>query len=202
MTRPAHEPNPQWNPHAAVASWIVPGLGHWILGLRRRGVVLCISILSLWLGGILIGGISVLDRADRAEGPARDYAQRGNGTSMWFFGQALIAPSIVIQKVRANMFVDFANLKIQDRQRGLQNDSHDNVFLEPTSFRPTPPYEPSIGRVAEQGVLFTALAGLLNLLAMIDVLYCDPQYRRDRDAGLFDDDSKPDASGATAKEAV
>ncbi len=35
--------------------------------------------------------------------------------------------------------------------------------------------QPSHGRVNEQGVLYTALAGLLNLLATVDVLYRGPE---------------------------
>ena len=36
--------------------------------------------------------------------------------------------------------------------------------------------------VTEQGTLYTALAGMLNLLAMIDVLYCDAAARRRQNA--------------------
>lgn len=186
MPGPKHDPKPQWNPHAAVAGWLIPGLGHWILGMRRRGVVLCIAIVSLWLSGILIGGVSVIDREDRAEGPNRNYPERGKGRSMWFFGQALIAPTILIDRVRENMYNSFG------KERNASPKHHSNVVLTPSTRHPVPPYEPSIARVAEQGTLFTALAGLLNLLAMIDVLYCDPKYRRERDAN-----SQPEIESAS-----
>ncbi len=39
-------------------------------------------------------------------------------------------------------------------------------------------YEPAFGRVQEQAVLYTALAGMLNLLAMMDVMYRDPRRPR------------------------
>ena len=53
----------------------------------------------------------------------------------------------------------------------------------PIQTTPRPTYEPSFGRVNEQGVLYTALAGLLNLLAILDVVYQDPRLREnDADA--------------------
>ena len=144
MSKPHTDPNPIFNPHAAVAGWVVPGLGHFILGQRKRGIILAVAILSLWLLGLFIGGISVIDRNDRTEG--------ANTRSWWYYGQALIAPSIAVEMFRNN-------LKENDPEA----------------------YEPSFGRMAEQGTLYTALAGMLNLLAIIDVLYCDPAYRRQRD---------------------
>jgi hypothetical protein len=54
---------------------------------------------------------------------------------------------------------------------------------------------PALGHAAEQGVLLTALAGLLNLLAIIDVSYCDPAFRRSMD-------SRRTASDAGAQQPV
>ena len=68
MSTDSTEPIPQWNPHAAVAGWLIPGLGHWLLGMRKRGVILCIAITSLWLSGIAIGGIGVIDAHDMVRG--------------------------------------------------------------------------------------------------------------------------------------
>jgi len=42
-----------------------------------------------------------------------------------------------------------------------------------------PAYEPSFGHIKEQGVLYTALAGLLNLLAILDVAYREPCHAGD-----------------------
>ena len=43
------------------------------------------------------------------------------------------------------------------------------VYSPPTPADAT--YEPSFGQVYEQGMLYTLLAGLLNLLAMMDVAH-------------------------------
>lgn len=165
--------NPQWYPHAAVAGWLIPGLGHLILGQRRRGIILAVTITSLWLAGLLIGGISVIDRHDRGEPP--DDNQSLRSSSWWYWGQAMIAPSILIERIRDGMASAHA------KKLGYVNEPNPRGRLTPgTPGDPdsTPPYEPSFGRVAEQGTLYTALAGMLNLLAIIDVLYCDAAARR------------------------
>ncbi|MEL7088025.1 MAG: DUF6677 family protein [Planctomycetota bacterium] len=128
----------RWNLAAAFAGWLLPGLGHFLLGQPRRAVVLGTTIGTLWLGGLLIGGVSVIDRNDH---PA------------WFLGQMLVAPSWAANAYRANLVAD-----------------HDGGFGPDDG----PPFEPAYGRAHEQGTLFTSLAGLLNLLAIIDVLYRDP----------------------------
>jgi len=82
------------------------------------------------------------------------------GHPIWFLGQMLIAPSVLVEGYH----------------RTLQ--SPDGQPPRPTD--PTVPYKPSYGHVHEQGVLFTSLAGMLNLLAVIDVLYRDPADPRHR----------------------
>lgn len=106
-----------------------------MLGQAGRGVVLGVTVGTLWLSGLLIGGVSVVDRGDH---PA------------WFLGQMLIAPSFVA-----------------DAYRGKLVREHEGTFAP----RDDPPFEPAYGRAHEQGTLFTSLAGLLNLLAIIDLVY-------------------------------
>lgn len=134
--------SPRWHFAGALAAWLVPGLGHWLLGQHKRGVILLVSIGLLWTSGFFIGGVGVFDRKDHP---------------IWFIGQMLIAPSIVVE-------------------------GWDRSLKGPDALPPRPdaaviPYTPSYGHVHEQGVLYTALAGMLNLLAIMDVLYQDPTAR-------------------------
>jgi len=39
-----------------VAAWIIPGLGHWILGKRKRSVVFAIVIFCAFVTGVLLDG--------------------------------------------------------------------------------------------------------------------------------------------------
>jgi hypothetical protein len=115
-------------------------MGHALIGERKRGMIIGITIGALWLAGLVIGGVSVIDRAE-------------NGA--WFVGQVLAGPSIVVD------YVVQVHLKPQARVAGASD---------------RPPYEPSFGHVKEQGILYTALAGLLNLLAILDVAYREPHH--------------------------
>lgn len=132
----------RWHLGAAACAWLVPGLGHYLMGQRTRGIVLAVSIGLLWLMGLGIGGISVLD-------PTR-FAQNIVG-----FGQLGMGPSCVGY---------FVNDQLRDRVLAVPKEA-------PLSDHP---FEPSFGHENELGVLFTALAGMLNLLAVIDVAYRDP----------------------------
>ncbi len=193
------QPKPQWNPHAAAVGWLIPGLGHVILGQRRRGIILGASILCLWLAGILIGGVSVIDRFDRVE-PGNDDAPDKPTASWWFYGQAMIAPSLAVDYFREKMLKShFSEKGYGEVQYGSRHPYRGNprraLVPQGNPSDLAPPYEPSFGKVAEQGTLYTALAGMLNLLAMIDVLYCDP-HRRKAMAGA------PPAPAAVSVESV
>jgi len=131
---------PTWNPVAALCAWLLPGLGHWLIGEKRRAVILGGAIGALWLSGLLIGGLSIID--------LQKY-------QWWFCGQMLTAPSVAVEGAR---------------HAGLIAERSENVvYAGHTGFWRS--YEPSFGRPAEQGILYTALAGMLNLLAVIDVIY-------------------------------
>src|SRR5690606_39442388 len=62
---------------AGLLAAAVPGAGHIYLGEARRGVLAAIGVLGLFFGGMLLGGVDVIDsREDR----------------LWFYGQALVGP--------------------------------------------------------------------------------------------------------------
>ncbi|QDU32183.1 hypothetical protein KS4_02120 [Poriferisphaera corsica] len=138
---------PQWHIVPAIAGWLLPGLGHLLIGEKKRGLILLVAISGLWFGGLLIGGVGTFDRSAH---PA------------WFMGQSLNGGSIVAWQV----------------QEYLKNSG-------PGATDPGPQnrYQPPYGHVESQAILYTALAGLLNLLAMIDVVYRDPKHHRQENMG-------------------
>ena len=48
-------------PVVAIASWLVPGAGYWLMGQRARGFVVGATIMALFIGGLLVGGVKVLE---------------------------------------------------------------------------------------------------------------------------------------------
>ena len=147
----------------ALAGWAVPGLGYVLLGQRSRGLTIMITILAMYLAGLLIAGIRVVDvpgfdkngfeekvdaRGVRAELGSLAYE---HGTWMmlsssviteivakpWYVGQFLVGP--------LNLIASLFSL-------------HEASLNVPMSH----------ARIAEIGTLYSAVAGMLNLLAIID----------------------------------
>lgn len=42
---------------AAVLAWVVPGLGHWYLGEKRRAIILFVVLTTTFWGGVAVGGV-------------------------------------------------------------------------------------------------------------------------------------------------
>jgi hypothetical protein len=189
-------------PLVALAGWIVPGAGYLLIGQRTRGIVVGVTILCLFVMGMLIAGIRVIDvpgydelgrrqyvrieqdvrgrmreakSADPFPGPSSDnWRPAGQWqwvlwahpfseifNKPWFVGQILAGPICLIS---ANFSLDVARP------------------ANPGSLKPRIPKSHS--RVAEIGTLYTAVAGMLNLLAIIDASYRagQPQLRVESEA--------------------
>jgi len=105
-----------------VAAWAVPGAGHLLIRERRRAIIICITVLSLFLTGLYIGSLGVLEPIQTA----------------WyiFVGQMLTTPAV-------GVLTDIA-------QKG-------EYFVA--------------GRPADIGLIYTIIAGLLNLLCISNAVY-------------------------------
>jgi TM2 domain-containing membrane protein YozV len=146
MTNPTEPPSPEPERFDAVAGLLAlafPGAGHLYLGQRRRAGYIALGVLGLFLGGLLIGGI---DAIDRREDP------------VWFYGQVLVGPLTVgVDLLHQNV------LKVSD-----------GSGLPPRSATPEERAGPgvhaskSIGRMNELGTLYVTIAGMLNLIAVLD----------------------------------
>jgi hypothetical protein len=117
---------------AVIASWLLPGAGHFQLGYRKRGMVLCLTVLGLfWMGQALAECRAV----NRSIHPILYFAQVGSGFSPLLSNQLWGVP--------ANRHPNAA---------GLDND---------------------LPAQLSTGILYTTIAGLLNLLLILHV--ADPR---------------------------
>lgn len=71
-----------WNtrgfrPAAGLAAFVLPGLGHVVLGLPRRGMLIALGVVGLFVTGLLVGGLDAVDSRD---------------DRWWFLAQALTGP--------------------------------------------------------------------------------------------------------------
>jgi len=127
-------------PLVAIAGWILPGSGYWLIGQRSRAAVVGITIILLFALGILISGIRVVE--------APNMSAQGSIVSRilqrpWFLGQVLTGP------------IGIASAYASDQ--AAKNPQYMNIQ--------------SKSRIAEIGTLYTAVAGMLNLLAIIDAAH-------------------------------
>lgn len=136
------------NFRAAVLGWILPGLGHASLGDRRRGLLVGGGVLGLFFGGLLIGGLDVVDRRE---------------DHLWFLAQAGAGPVAWVADY-AN-----ANLVASGRFGELLEAPHPDpmaprgTVVEVSSLK-------SLAHPNEMGTLFAAMAGLMNVVAVLDAM--------------------------------
>ena len=185
---------------ALVLAWLVPGAGHAYLGQFKRGLYIFLAVTGLFSGGLLIAGPSAVDsglvyqeyfRALRARVsgqpvPIRDRCE--GGEPVWFAGQAMAGPmALAVDAWHQH------HLKIREPGTRRVLDASGNSVTEVfTTYRPPrpdeardpqtgaalpfaagqdPPYVRALGRVHEIGMLACSLAGLGNLMCMIDVVF-------------------------------
>ncbi|MEO1009468.1 MAG: DUF6677 family protein [Planctomycetota bacterium] len=166
---------------AGIAAFVFPGLGHVVLGQPRRGLAIACGVLGLFFGGLLLGGIDAVDsREDR----------------LWFIGQSLTGPlAFGVNWVHQNRFKAWAiEAPAQGGRREpvLRSAYEGEVRVSeppPGGAMPYPSVAQrpqwgeadrydgprgatkSVGKINEIALLATTLAGMMNLVAILDALF-------------------------------
>lgn len=132
-----------FRPVSAALGWVLPGLGHMRNGEIRRGGLVMLGVLGLYLLGVLVGGVDCVDRKE-------DF--------LWFLAQSGTGP-VAFATDALNAF-----LVKSGRVGELLNTMQPDGSTAPIStFK-------GIGPVGDVGTLFTAMAGLMNVAAVLDAL--------------------------------
>lgn len=168
----------------AAAGWLLPGAGYWLVGERGRAITVGVAIIVLFVAGLLIGGVRVLevpgygthgqrinvllyrDRRNRMVESSGDDLPEGNGiwvirahpldeirNKPWSIAQVMTGP-----------------LSIAGAVGSVAASARTGPEIAPGGPN-SPVGAKSHARVNEIGVLYTAVAGMLNLLAMIDAAH-------------------------------
>jgi len=132
-------------PIAVVLAWLIPGLGHFYLGHKTRGIIFLVVITLTFCTGAAIGGVKTISptrvtyKADRI----RIDDEKIEVRSWWFFGQILNGGYALTACAVGK-------------------------YSDPTNVDGVPRYLawPS----GDVGSVYSGIAGLLNLLIIIDVL--------------------------------
>lgn len=181
----AKPPSP---PLVAVAGWLVPGGGYWALGERTRALTVGITIVALFIMGLLIGGIRVLEipgfgpqghplivsehvvsgRSSSGE-RGEEYIERvaesvdpGDTPRGWLM---LDRPLVEIRNK------PWAIAQIMTGPLGVVAGAGAVFASRPVDAGDRPAAARSHARLNEIGVLYTAVAGMLNLMVIIDAAY-------------------------------
>lgn len=118
-------------PVAAILAWLLPGLGHWWVGERSRGVVFFVVITVTFWGGVAVGGVRTT------------IAPRENGA--WIAAQLCVGTQAVAALYLSHRQFDWMTEQGKDPHRAPWPSS--NI-----------------------AVVYAGVAGLLNLLVIVDVL--------------------------------
>ena len=107
---------------AGVLAWLIPGLGHWYLGLKGRCAVFFFAINFTFWSGMIIGGLrSTIDP---------------HTNTAWFFAQICAGLNTVISFMLSSMTAAM----------------------------------PSYGKTLDLAIIYTSIAGLLNVLVIFDAM--------------------------------
>lgn len=155
-------------PLVAIVSWLLPGAGYLLLGQRARALTIGITIVTLFVLGLLIAGVRAL------EVPGYDAHGReimvpvgrnaeGDVVRKWVMLASPLSeirdkPWSVPQVLTGPISLAAAAWSVYESAPDPQNPLHARGAL-------------SHARVNEIGSLYLSVAGLLNLMAIIDVAY-------------------------------
>jgi hypothetical protein len=117
---------------AAIATWLLPGLGHLLVGDRIRGTIFLVVITLTFWTGVAIGGVK------NTVSP--------NDRTLWFAGQICAGGHSLAAIAWGS--------RIGDPEKTGQYAA----------------YVKGYGRTEEVSVVYTAIAGMLNILIILDVL--------------------------------
>jgi len=152
----------QFTPQFAVAGFLVPGLGHVLRGETWRGIAIFAGVMWLWVAGLLVGGVDVIDHVDN---------------KWWFLGQAAVgAPTFAVDIIHQKAF------KHTDPVTGeRRNITPDEARAQSGDPNARPPASESLAHMEEIGSLFGAIAGMMNLLCILDAAWRS-RDRRNRES--------------------
>ena len=200
LTSPALSNKPLPEPHglnvpAGFCAVLFPGLGHLYRGEPKRAIFAAIGVMGMFLGGILIGGIDVIDSKE---------------DKWWFYGQAFVGPVAfgadwyhqtqlkahpipgVPPDAGAEGSFTTSDLQLLTEHAprsvfpGEKRVMAEVEVIEGPGGRPAmrtlavavpagegegPPNRKSLAKVNEIGTLYALCAGMLNLIVILDALF-------------------------------
>jgi hypothetical protein len=131
---------------AGLLAWLIPGAGHWFLGRRVRAVILFVIIQGLFWWGVAIGGVFTVDPREELWW-SRAQLCTGAGGVVSYYRQSAKHQSLVEEAKATDGDLDHVTQSLKAAK---------NLVL--------------VAPAAGPARVFTGVAGMLNLLCIIDVV--------------------------------
>lgn len=193
-TTPVELPNPKT---AALLAWLFPGLGHLYQGRRTKGVLFMASIVGLFVAGMVIGNGKVAYASTLPFTPIQSYVYDG-----WpFICQSGIGVVAIPGWVERSRYVAGESSMMVESlyppptgERAARARAADLTSIDQSGNQVRHPDGPAkrrydLGFRFEVGMVYTVIAGLLNLLVVYDA-HSGPMLPEEEAA---DDDPPTDA---------
>ncbi|MBL0928484.1 MAG: hypothetical protein IBJ11_12680, partial [Phycisphaerales bacterium] len=186
MTDP--HPRDAFHPVPGLMACVFPGLGYLYNGRLRRAAAVATGVLGLVLSGLLTGGIDVVDRREdrwwfvlqAGLGPLafaldhwhQNFLKAYDPSLARFVGSVVFADELDRAQPRSAQPGEAGRaaltLTVKDRRTQQTSQRTIPVFTPAESPDDRPPSTKSLARLNESGSLMVALAGMLNLIAIVD----------------------------------
>lgn len=148
---------------AAFLAWLFPGLGHFYQGRVAKGILFSVTIMTIFIWGVVLGGSREL-----GWGRAVYFSMRPGDRRLPFFCQVWIGLPVfpaIIQAMRINAGKDplwnyFMAPPLLGPERDDPQDLHPPYTLDTIHKR--------LHRYFDLGTVYTMIAGLLNILVIYD----------------------------------
>jgi len=114
-------------------AWLIPGAGHYALQEKRRGILIFVVIVLMFLVGLYVGSIGVIDPVS---------------AKPWYAAQLMNSPAVL-----------FLGDHVADAYRRARETNEPKLAYL------------AYGRANEIGQIYTSIAGLLNLLCIVNAVY-------------------------------
>ncbi|MEO0531047.1 MAG: DUF6677 family protein [Planctomycetota bacterium] len=192
---PIYLPNPKT---AALLAWLFPGLGHLYQGRRTKGVLFMASIVGLFVAGMVIGNGKVAYASTLPFTPVQSYVYDG-----WPFlcqsGIGVVAIPGWVE--RSRYLADEPPMLVEalypppTGRRALRTPEAKLTSMDQSNNPVRHPDGPAkrrydLGFRFEVGMVYTVIAGLLNLLVVYDA-HSGPMLAEEDSEEEPSDESKP-----------
>jgi hypothetical protein len=144
----------------ALASWLIPGSGYVLLGERVRGITIGVTVILLFVLGVLIAGVRVIEVPGWDASGGKMYVRpTEERRPVRFFFDSVLFRRPISEIAAKPWYVPQFFVGAPILAASAYSISQSLEVAKPHA------------RLAEIGTLYTAVAGMLNVLAGIDATY-------------------------------